>query len=108
MDKIPLSLVAIINNQCVGVVSFFENDLQTKPDLSPWLAGLYVHENYRGQGIAQKLIKGILDVGKSLDFDKIYLRTEHSARYYEKLGWAFLENAIDEYAQETSIFCKDV
>lgn len=34
----PITLIAVADNECVGSVSIFENDLKTQNDLTPWLA----------------------------------------------------------------------
>ncbi len=34
-DKLPITFVAIENNECIGTASLFENDLTTRMDLSP-------------------------------------------------------------------------
>ncbi len=41
-DKLPITLIALKDEQCVGTVSLFEGDLDTRRDLKPWLAALYV------------------------------------------------------------------
>jgi N-acetylglutamate synthase-like GNAT family acetyltransferase len=106
LDKIPLSLIALIDSKCVGVVSIFDNDLKTRADLAPWLAGLYVNPNYRCRGIADKLINSVLKICKKMNYDTVFLRTEHTSDYYKKRGWTFVEYATDEYNQETSVFMR--
>ena len=39
-NKLPITYVAIENNECIGTASLFINDLTTRMDLSPWLACL--------------------------------------------------------------------
>lgn len=41
-DKIPLAFVAFYNKTVVGTVCLKQYDIDTRKDLSPWLAGLYV------------------------------------------------------------------
>jgi predicted N-acetyltransferase YhbS len=106
--EIPLSILALINNIPVGVVSIFKNDLKPREDLTPWLAGLYVDKEYRNQGIAKLLITEVIEIGKKLGYDKIYLRTEHAAEYYKKLEWQFVENTVDEYGQQTTVFQREI
>lgn len=106
LDKIPLSLIALIDNECVGIISIFENDLETRPELTPWLAGLYVNPNYRCKGIADKLINGVLEICKNMNYTTVFLRTERTSDYYKKHGWTFVEYTTDEYGQETSVFMR--
>jgi GNAT superfamily N-acetyltransferase len=106
LDNLPMSFVAIVDGTCAGVVSIFDNDLGTRKDLTPWLAGLYVEESFRGNGIAEKLINTVINKCREMNFNRVYLRTEHAAEYYRKRGWSFLESTVDEYGEETSIFYK--
>ncbi len=100
----PMAFVAIVDNECVGTVSIFKNDLKTQEALTPWLASLYVSPRHRGQGIRYKLIKHVQEVVKELGYEAVYLRTEHTSEYYKSLGWIFAYNAVDEKGQETEVF----
>ncbi len=100
----PMAFVAIANNESVGTVSIFQNDLKTQDALTPWLASLYVSPRHRGQAIGELLIKHVQKVVKELGFESIYLRTEHTSEYYKGLGWDFVCKAVDEKGQETEVF----
>lgn len=106
LNKIPISLIALIDNKCVGVVSIFDNDLETRPELTPWLAGLYVNPNCRCKGVADKLITGVLEICKNINYNTVFLRTEHTSDYYKKHGWTFVEYTTDENGLETSVFMR--
>ncbi|MGQ0556386.1 MAG: hypothetical protein ACT4PN_10660 [Nitrospiraceae bacterium] len=41
-DQLPLTLVAMEAGAAIGTVSLILCDMETRPDLSPWLASLYV------------------------------------------------------------------
>ena len=103
-NSFPITLVALVNDQCVGTVSLFENDLKNQKALTPWLASLYVDVPYRSKGIAKKLIEQVKEIAKEMGFEVLYLRTEHTAGYYRDLGWTYHEKTIDEKGQETEIF----
>ncbi|TYQ18435.1 UNVERIFIED_CONTAM: putative acetyltransferase [Acetivibrio alkalicellulosi] len=105
IESIPISIVAINKDVCVGVASLLENDLKLR-DYTPWLGGLYVSEEHRNQGIGKVLIEEIKTIAKRLGYDVLYLRTEHALEYYKKLDWQFVENLIDEFGIETSVFQK--
>lgn len=106
LDALPLTFISVINNECVGVVSVFDNDLSTKPELTPWLAGLYVPKKQRGKGIAKLLINEVIEQCRKMNYTKVYLRTEHTYEYYKKLDWILLEKTFDEIKQETYVFYK--
>lgn len=100
----PMTFIAVVENECVGTVSIFENDLKTQKALKPWLASLYVSLEYRGQGIGERLISRVQDEVKKLGFNTLYLRTEHTSKYYRKLGWEFVYKTEDEKDQGTEVF----
>jgi hypothetical protein len=43
-DRIPLTLVAIEDGKPVGTVCLMAHDMDTRPELTPWLASLYVEK----------------------------------------------------------------
>lgn len=108
LAEFPISFVAIVDGSCAGVASIVNNDLGTRKDLTPWLAGLYVEERFRGNGVAKELINTVINKCEEMNFDKVYLRTEHAAGYYKQRGWSFVESTVDEYGEETSIFYKNL
>ena len=49
-DRIPLTMLALVEGQPVGTASIFLHDMDTRMDLTPWLAAVYVVPEFRGQG----------------------------------------------------------
>ena len=47
VDVFPITFISIINNECIGTISVYENDFKERPQYSPWLASLYVKPKYR-------------------------------------------------------------
>lgn len=93
-NVLPLTLIAIIDNQCVGTISLFEQDSSLRPQYSPWLASLYVNPTYRSQKIGRTLIDALIVKAAELGFAKLYLKTENTASYYNKIGWTHIETVI--------------
>jgi len=107
-DKIPCTFIAIENDECIGTVALFSNDLQEREDLTPWLAALYVRKDYRAMGVAKELINKIEKTAKKFGYNKLYLRTEHASEYYKKLGWISIYQTIDEHNLSTKVFMKKI
>ena len=73
----------------VGGMGVIENDFHERKDLSPNVCAVYTEEEYRGQGIAGKLLNIVVDDMKSKGISPIYLITDHTG-FYARYGWEFL------------------
>ena len=103
-NQVPITYVAIEDNKCIGTVSIFLNDLNTRMDLSPWLASLVVKNEFRNKGFGEKLVNHALNKAKLLGYTKIYLKTENKGNYYSKRGWKYIGKGIDKHNQETDLY----
>lgn len=107
-DEIPFTYIGLKGDKCIGTVSVFVNDLKKCKDFTPWLAALYICEDYRGYGYARQLIEKVLNKVTSLGYNKLYLRTETASAYYLKLGWTNILRTKDEHGIDTIVFSKDL
>ena len=103
-DRIPLCLVALEGERCVGTVSIFVDDLHSRQDLTPWLAALYVDAAYRNRGIGGALIERLLEVARGLGIRRLYLHTETASEYYRKKGWRFLFRTPNDRNEPSDVF----
>ncbi len=79
----------------IGGLGVIENDFHSRKDLSPNICAVYVEPEYRGKGIAGKLLNMAVDDLKSKGITPVYLVTNHQG-FYEKYGWEFLCTVNDE------------
>lgn len=84
---IPTTVVAFAGDTPYGSASLVKNDLTTRPDLSPFLASVYVGEAFRGRGVASALVQRVMAEAKTLGVEKLYLITPDQQRLYSRLGW---------------------
>lgn len=89
--QIPLALVAVAGEAVVGIVSLKGSDMETRPELTPWLAGLYVVPAHRGLGIGARLVQTVLAKARELQVETLYLYTPGAEQFYAALGWRLLE-----------------
>ena len=72
----------------LGTALLVENDMESRSDLTPWLAGVYVRAHYRLRGVATLLVKAVTESARAQGLGRIYLHTlpglEH---FYEHRGW---------------------
>ena len=103
-DRVPLTLVALLEGACVGTIGLWETDLASRTDLFPWLAALYVHPSHRGTGVGGALMDRLIDVARGLGIRRLYLHTETASGYYRRKGWRFLFATINDRAEATEVF----
>lgn len=73
----------------VGGLGVIDNDFHDRKDLAPNVCAVYTEEEYRGKGIAGKLLDMAMEDMKSKGITPIYLVTNHIG-FYERYGWEFL------------------
>jgi N-acetylglutamate synthase-like GNAT family acetyltransferase len=89
--QIPETFVALADGQVVGTASLVAHDMSIRMELSPWLAAVYIHSDYRGQGIGSKLVQAVMDETAEMGLPRFYLFTPDRAPFYARLGWQALE-----------------
>ena len=92
-DCLPLAIVALLNDELIGTVSLKFNDLDTRPNLDPWLGGVFVIPSWRGRGVASLLMQRAVEAAARLKLTKLYLWTSSAEGLYQKLGWQVVERS---------------
>jgi GNAT superfamily N-acetyltransferase len=94
-DGIPTTFVALSSplsgGQLLGSASLVEHDLPPRPDLTPWLAGVYVAPAWRGRGVGSALVRRAVAFAAALGIPRLYLHTSTAEHLYAALGWEVLE-----------------
>lgn len=90
-SAVPVTLIALNEHQLAGSASLIEDDMEDRPQFSPWLASVYVDPAHRNRGIATQLISAIIQQAQSLDLTDIYLFTPDQGSFYLKRGWQVIE-----------------
>lgn len=90
-DRIPLTVVALDDGEVLGSASLIPHDMETRMELTPWMAGVFVGEPYRRKGIGAELVRRIMVEAGKLDVPLLYLYTVHSEKFYAALGWTLME-----------------
>ena len=89
-EFIPSTYVAI-DDELLGSAAIVENDMDTKQELSPWLASVFISPNNRNKGIGSKLVEHVMKQTKSNGLKKLYLFTPNKENFYLRLGWQTIE-----------------
>ena len=92
---IPFGLLAHENENYVGSVLGIASDLEARPNLTPWVAALWVDPQFRKQGIATSLMKATLAEIFALGHSKTYLcATAEKRGSYQRFGWHLIEEGV--------------
>ena len=86
--------VAVDGDEPVGCASLIEHDMLTRPELSPWLAGVFVPREHRRRGIGAALVERVVAEARSLGVPRLYLYTPGSGTLYLRLGWSVVERTF--------------
>jgi N-acetylglutamate synthase-like GNAT family acetyltransferase len=92
--RVPFTLVALESEVVVGTVSLIGCDMDTRADLSPWLASLYVQPEQRRRGIGASLVEAVVSEARPLGIKTLFLFTDSSEALYASLGWQKMESCI--------------
>lgn len=91
--QIPTTFVVLRRDTLLGSASLIAHDMDTRMDLSPWLASVYVAPEHRGQGMGTALVRRVVEEAKALGVETLYLFTPDKEGFYARLGWSVLERA---------------
>ena len=78
------------------MISLKTSDFKARPDLGPWLAGLYVDQLQRRKGVGTKLVHKIEKLATRLGASKLFLVTDDAEGFYSKLGWKVQERTVSQ------------
>lgn len=83
---IPSTFVAMDNGP-LGSASIVEHDMDTRTELTPWLASVFVAPEHRRKGVGSALVRHVMDRAGQNGIERLYLFTPDRAPFYAKLGW---------------------
>ena len=75
----------------MGTASLTESDLDSRPELTPWLASVFVLPAWRGRGIASALVERVAEEARMAGCPGCYLYTPDQQALYARLGWQMQE-----------------
>ena len=81
--------ICLDDDSVVGGLGVIENDFHDRKDLKPNVCAVWTDEEYRGRGIAGKLLDLVVEDMRSKGITPLYLVSDHVG-FYERYGWEFL------------------
>ena len=89
--EIPTVLVAFTDRTLAGSAMLVEHDMDTRTELSPWLAGVFVAPDHRRHGVGAALVRRVIVDATALGVHRLYLYTPNTENFYSSRGWALVE-----------------
>jgi GNAT superfamily N-acetyltransferase len=104
---VPSTVVALQDGALCGSAMLVANDMDTRPDLTPWLAGVYVVEDFRGRGWGSALVARIESEASAIGADRLYLYTPGAAGFYGRLAWT-VDGRCEYLGQEVTVMSRPI
>ena len=93
-ERLPIAYVAVRDGELLGTGSIKMEEPSTREGLSPWLAGMYIKEAYRGGGVGEQIVKALEAKAQALGVETMYLSVGRAVSFYRRLGWIIMEERV--------------
>lgn len=90
---VPQGFVLLEDGMPAGTATLDHADLDARPDLTPWLANVFVAPDFRGRGHARRLVRHVEAAARAAGIGTLYLHTESAMALYAGLGWVEIAQA---------------
>jgi predicted N-acetyltransferase YhbS len=91
---LPRAWVAVVDDAPIGCCRFIAADHADRPDLTPWLASVYVDPAWRRRGVASALVQTVQTASQAAGYPALHLFTPDQARLYARLGFTPIGHVI--------------
>jgi N-acetylglutamate synthase-like GNAT family acetyltransferase len=104
---IPQTFVLLADGEPVGTSSLVAADLKERPDLTPWMASVFVLPEVRRRGHVIPLIQAVDAAAVAASIPTLWLHTDAAARIYAKAGWRLVEIVPREGKDAATLMRRD-
>jgi GNAT superfamily N-acetyltransferase len=105
-EPIPIALFAHDGGKFLGTASVIASDLEERPQLTPWVAAVWVEPHARSRGVGAALVGRAARDCFALGIARAYLCARPAlTSFYERLGWIPVERDVGEHG--LTVFVQD-
>jgi GNAT superfamily N-acetyltransferase len=90
-EGLPLRLVAFVEGELAGTIVLRHQALESFPEFSPGLGGLFVVSHHRGHGLGTALVRAGMDTARAQHYQTIYAGTGPARGILSRLGWTLVK-----------------
>jgi predicted N-acetyltransferase YhbS len=92
-DATPLTMVALAGQTLVGSAALVCQDMKdARPELTPWLADVFVDPARRGRGAGSALVAALVAKARALGIETLHLYTPDQEPLYARQGFVVREH----------------
>jgi GNAT superfamily N-acetyltransferase len=77
-----------------GTASLTHRGLESRPELTPWLANVFVVADLRGRGYGTRLVAAVEAAGRRAAISTLWLYTRSADSLYARMGWRMMGKEI--------------
>jgi N-acetylglutamate synthase-like GNAT family acetyltransferase len=104
------TILALDGRTLFGAASLLAEDVLPLPECSPWLGSVVVDPARRGRGRGRQIVAAAMEHARAIGIETLHLWTPHHRAFYEKLGWKFVRDHLDDFRSVAILqfhFCKN-
>jgi len=99
--------VLLVEGEATGTSSLVAHDLDSRPDLTPWLANVFVKPEARRRGHVGKLVAAVEYACRAASISPVWLYTHTAERLYARAGWRTVEY-FNYGGHNCALMCRDL
>ncbi|MDD2997726.1 MAG: GNAT family N-acetyltransferase [Erysipelotrichia bacterium] len=99
---VPSTYIAVDDNdKVVGSASIRITDMPERPELTPWLASVFVESSARKNGVGRAVVQKVMQHAREAGVKTLYLYTPDREHFYKFMGWQTIEKLVYHGANVT-------
>jgi GNAT superfamily N-acetyltransferase len=105
--ELPVTFVAHdAAGEVLGAVGLDAFDLDERRDTSPWVTGMIVRQDRRGQGVGRTLMQHLERWAADHRIADAWVGTDLALGFYQRCGWAIQETFMRSTGQHIAVLHK--
>jgi len=106
-DELPVTFVAHdVAGEVLGAVGLDTYDLDERHDTSPWVTGMIVRRDRRGEGVGRVLMRHLERWATEQQIAECWVGTDLAGGFYQRCGWTVTETFTTGTGQQMTVLAK--
>lgn len=106
-ERLPVTFVAQdAVDEVLGAVGLDTYDLDERRDVSPWVTGMIVRQDHRGEGVGWTLMQHLERWAAEHGIADDWVGTDLAVGFYQRCGWTLKETFISCTGQRIGVLHK--